>query len=586
MSEKSSGTYTSQIRILEWIVLGLLLVVAIGFRAFLNNSGFPEEIFERRDELHYVRRAVGILNGQWEVEYFINPSLYMYVLYGTTVVCGWALTMAGQFESFAEFTLEAALNPYMVTMVGRYISLCLSASSVILLYFLGRRMFSVRTGIIAAATFAVNLTSLQSAVLAGNESMMVFLVLLLFLLLLCYRKVPSLRCHLACGALLGFAISTKYNAAVHGLPFLVVSAVCYFRDRASFSWRFPPLRYWLGFLVVPFAFAVGSPFALINLSDFVAGFSKQASFLHSGYTDSDVASGYTGWLYYIEGFPGRNNGTVFALICAAGIVYFGYRMIRHRDVNAMLLLLAILPAYLVLGSGIFSKMRFLLPAIPFILLAGSRMLDLMVGCVARWFSYYIRHSDLQDAIATVGILAIAALILATQGNTAYDIMRRDFGETDPRNELVMWIRENMDTDQVYLELALPAHLGLLGERYVISRYGLSDVALGTEAERRRFRAFDKRAYRSRDFRDLLSQSLTLEDLLKRIRVGGYRHVLVILHTSIFLRIYERPHFANESVIRDCPYWKELIDYLFHQPRNPQVFSRNQLLMMCLISLDS
>ena len=42
-----------------------------------------------------------------------------------------------------------------------------------------------------------------------------------------------------------------------------------------------------------------------------------------------------------------------------------------RDARYVLLLLAALPLYLFLGKGSFSRMRFMLPAIPFILIVGA-----------------------------------------------------------------------------------------------------------------------------------------------------------------------------------------------------------------------
>ena len=113
---------TSPARRAGWIALLAILAVAAYLRTNLTNSGMVGVVFTRSDERHYLDLVVGFLNGNWDVEYFVNPTLYMYLLYVVTVVVGAVLVFSGRFESFEAFVLEATRDDYLVTMVGR--SLC------------------------------------------------------------------------------------------------------------------------------------------------------------------------------------------------------------------------------------------------------------------------------------------------------------------------------------------------------------------------------------------------------------------------------------------------------------------------------
>jgi len=61
--------------------------------------------------MHYVPRVIAFFNGDWQLDYFINPTLYMYVLYAATVLLGY-------FSEFEEFSLHVTFNPHLVLWVG------------------------------------------------------------------------------------------------------------------------------------------------------------------------------------------------------------------------------------------------------------------------------------------------------------------------------------------------------------------------------------------------------------------------------------------------------------------------------------
>ena len=78
--------------------------------------------FLRHDEIHYVDVAGKFLNGDWWVDYFVNPTLYIYVLYAATVLWGGVLVGVGTYDSFSEFVFDATLDPYPLILVGRVVT--------------------------------------------------------------------------------------------------------------------------------------------------------------------------------------------------------------------------------------------------------------------------------------------------------------------------------------------------------------------------------------------------------------------------------------------------------------------------------
>lgn len=548
----------SRRRTLELAALAAVLGLALSMRWFANNSGIPGIVFPRNDEAHYVDRATAFLNGRWRVDYFINPSLFTYCLWGAVCVIGWVRVALGEFASFGEFALEATLNPYTVTMTGRVLSILSGVAGVGVLYAIGRRMFSARVGLVAALALALDLAHAFRSVIAINEAPMVLLVLLFFLALLRYLEEPSGPRHALCGLLLGLAVSTKYNAGVHSITLGVATLLVVWPDGPRGLAR---PRAWVGFPCAALGFVLGTPWAVLDPATFLRDFQQQASYLDEGFKDNLVAHVEPGWSYYVTKFPQQNVGLVFALACAAGLAFAVLRTARQRDSRALLLLSATVPLYLVLGTGRFHIMRFFLPAIPFVLLMGAWV----AGEGLAWIG--LGRAPLARSIAAT---ALVALVFVPHALYARALTASVFGEPDHRSVLWEWMRANLDPGIEYLDVVNPVDLRFFDTRRAIGRYGVRS-RIRTAAQRQRLVAFERASFRSVSLGQLMAVSPSLAKLRATMRERGLEQLIVLLPTGrveseafrdrLRRLLGKLPREVHTPAIRDCPYWDELVEFI-------------------------
>jgi len=137
-----------------------------------------------------------------------------------------------------------------------------------------------------------------------------------------------------------------------------------------------------------------------------------------------LVRGDRGWIWYLRNFPSMNVGFVFSCVCLAGVAFAVVDAIRRRDFARHASLWIALPVYAFLGSGIFCDMRFLLPAIPFILLLGAQFVD--AGATR------LRLNPPMALLISAAILALPAWATAEEA-------RREFSRPDWRADVFPYL---------------------------------------------------------------------------------------------------------------------------------------------------
>ena len=542
----------------------LLMAAAFFLRLHLNNSGLPGTAFLRHDELHYARRVLGFLNGDFDVHYFINPSLYMYVLFAAVSLAGRISVMLGDAVSFEEFKLLVTFNPCLILVLGRAISIAASALSVGVLYSLGRRLFNRPVAFVASAALAFNFTHALRAPLAGNESLMVLGILLFLLLLDRYRSAPTPLKHAACGFVLGLAGSVKYNALIHVIPLAAVTLfIAYAREKpargSGLARALVKPRYCLGFLFLLLGFFAGSPFALLNFGDFIHGFYTQYSFLNEGYTGFEGMVRQSGFFYYMAAFPLGNNGLVFSLFCALGIVGAVIEAIRKRDSRLVLLLFAALPLYFFMGTGVFNRMRFFLPAIPLILLCGAWGFVQLLDHLLRFLAPPGRMSERKRQILFHGAwISLSALMLAPGAYRTHQTLNEAFGGIDPMGEVVALVKEKIPPGEKTLELAYPLNNAYPESTAMLDRFGYKEQWFNTGEKREAFERFKESLHTFKPLGPLIRRSASLEELMNRIEGEGFRYLLLYLSPMLIPIFKDLPDRTGDPDLKNCRYWKDLL----------------------------
>lgn len=320
-----------------WIALGLIVAVGMWLRSFMLSS--PIAGYHLFNEGFYTDAAVrdagrGLFAWLLEPGDFNNPPLYTLVTSLLIRVFGGGLTLV------------------------RAVSVAAGLATVVLLFFLGRTLYSTRIGLLAAGAFAL----MPGAVLVTrNAQVDALLVMLQVASVLAYVlavKRDDDRLALAAGALLGLALITKMPAV------LVLGGLMIWdtwRAR-GFAWlrRRRNWMYLAGFV------ALGAPWHLVQLA-------RNATLYlgaQAGVGSSAEAPGAVFWRYLLYEEVVWLHWPLFALTALAGVGYIGWR--RTTGDKLVLAMLAVnFLFYLVFHMHSY----YLLTWAPFTALAAARLLD-------------------------------------------------------------------------------------------------------------------------------------------------------------------------------------------------------------------
>jgi hypothetical protein len=540
--------------------LALAGVVAVALALRWWPGGWTDErAYWRRDETNYFLLVSRFLNGRFDVREFINPTLYAYVVAGAGALVGGMRRLLGMDASFDLFVARETAVPHVVIGVGRVISILASAGSVLVVASVGRRLFSDTVGVIAGLLLAIDACAADSAPLCGNESLMVLLGLLAIRAAI---GGSSLRRRLASGLLLGLATSSKYSAGILAIPIAVA-----FRRRVGPS-----------ALMAAVGFALGSPMALVNFGDFVRGFTTQAGFLHAGYHEEDRLRHELGFVYYVRTFGEAHQGVVLASLCAAGVVASLTMVALRRDRGHALLLAASLPLYLFLGSGIFNDGRFLLPAIPFLLIHGAWLLERLLMRVA-----FLRSRP--TAALAAGIAVVVAFGAPSTARHR-ELFRREFASPEPPLVLVNALKPWLPPQSRVAELAISNVFRLLLPDDPWIEMGLPEPADEVRRSVDAWLASHDLLPTSTSLALLIAGSESLAELQEKLRSAGVDTLVVDVPThQLFFGPGIRPA-PGDVRLRACPYWSELVDWLASLPRRRIDRSSDQRITAAVLDLGT
>ena len=426
----------------------LILVIAAAVRLWGIGFGLPHTMC-RPDEETVAALAFRFFQGHFKTQFFSYPTLFMYisaVLYAVTFVFGW---LFGLFSSKESFVSWATVNPWLLLLIDRLLSVACGVASVAILYSIGRRLFDRTTALIASAFLALAVLPVRDSHFGTTDSAVTCLILASFLFTVRYAQQGRSKELWRAAALAGLAASTKYNALLIALPALAVASGFGF----GLSKHMAPgrIRRLMRFgLTALLAFLAGTPFALISLKSFLAGFSQEFSHLMSGH---GLLIG-RGWIVHFATSLRYGLGLPLLIISIGGLVWMARRATR----SAVLVGLFPVAYFMMIGRGYTVFVRYMLPVIPFLCLTGA------------WASVSF-GSALASAIGrsarTIWMtLLLAALIIAPSTWNVIQIDRL-LATSDSRLLAAEWLRTNMpasatifQTGSLYsqVQLGVPALL--------------------------------------------------------------------------------------------------------------------------------
>ncbi len=366
--------------------------------------------------------------GDLNPHYFKKPTLFIYLNALAYVPYYWVGTLTGDFDSPDDIRPPAMLTMAVgkaplpsAVLMGRVLTALFATGSVLMLCGVGRQLAGKPTvGLLAALIMAVDPNNVaNSRHVTENSYLVFFIVAALWASVVIYQKGKT-GSYIAAGVATGLAVSSKYPGAL----VVMVPVVAHFLRSGVQGFR--DIRIYLTVALVPLAFLLTTPFALLDYAAFLNDALPQVT-------------------HYATGHPGmEGNSLVWYLqyMARTGGVFYGLALLEIvRAVSTRCkrtILASIFPVFYLafISSFPVRNNRTLLPATPFLFL-------LAASCGVHMFEGAIRlRSAVLRRLATGAIIML--VIVGVAQPLARTVARAiELSAVDSRETARIWIEENL-----------------------------------------------------------------------------------------------------------------------------------------------
>jgi 4-amino-4-deoxy-L-arabinose transferase-like glycosyltransferase len=401
-----------------WLLAGVIALLALALRLWTIRQSLP--YVNHPDEPNPVNYVVQMLRtGDLNPHAFQKPSLYVYLLLAVVAVdYRWGLA-TGLYAPLDQMTVTTYLYTTVpgFFMAGRALTAVIGSLSVLAVFALGKRLWSVGAGLVAALVLATLPFHISHSQYVTTDVTSAFLVLLAFGAAVWVAQTGRWRAYLLAGLLAGLAASTKYNAGVAALM-VVAAHGLYWRGQAL---RQLPRMVGAGAAAVG-GFVLGTPFALLSWQEFWLGLTGQmgdySAGQHGDFTGAWNWRGYFNFFWH-EGL--QPSGMITMLV--------GVAVLLRRRARVGVVWLSFIVPYMLLHMA--QSSHFIRNMVPVGVLA---TLPIGVAVAAVGARTAQRAPRLR---AVVVVIMLAALLVPAAVDTMRAQARQARGDT--RVQMSSWI---------------------------------------------------------------------------------------------------------------------------------------------------
>ncbi len=407
----------------------VLAAVALAFRLWGIRFDLPNSYHP--DEYVYVDIALKVLKtGDYNPHFFQYPSLFFYILAAAYVPYFLWSASRGLVSTVDGLALPVELIPRDVViatmptafLVGRVVSVLFATGTVVLIYLIGRRLYSRGVGMLAGLLLAINFTHVRISHFVTPDAIMTFFVTLAVLLNYRILRYGRLRDYVLGGIAVGLAATTKYNA---GMTLILLPVAHLLReDRPGLLDR----RLAAGIACCCAAFLAGSPYTFLDLPGFLNGLAFEMR--HYGLIGEPDQTGSTvAWyLRYLWKYE-----SPVALL--AGVEILRGTLQRSRKT----LYVAGFPVlyFLFISSYKVRNDRSLAPILPVACLLCALLLSALVEAI-RTRLLQSRGQKAKDLLMALAFCLVAVLPAWATVN-----LDRAFSQPDVRTTAAAWVERNL-----------------------------------------------------------------------------------------------------------------------------------------------
>lgn len=420
------------------IFLGFILVMAAAVRLWGIGWGLPFPYHP--DEGTIIFRAMAFGSGDLNPHFFRWPSLPMYLMffvYGSWYVMGYILGAFSNSEDFLRLYIE---DPTCFWILGRLMSAVASMMTVALTFILGRKLYSVSTGLMASLFLSVAYLHVRDSHYCTPDVLLTFLMTVSLWFILQILEKGDLKSYVLAGLFAGLAASTKYvGGATVCISIFLAFLWNSVWDRSKGS-AFPETGRLLACAATALiAFVAGTPFSLLDYGTFIQDVLVQANMVEPGKAAGSALVSYLSGLRKIFFTILWNGlGAPMFLASVAGMLL----ALLRGPARSLALWIYWVPYAIVFSVFSIHRATYFTPLVP-------------VFCLfAAFFVSHLIETTLGAAQANLGkrwpVYAVPAIILVFSGFQVATF-NSIISTRDTRTEAKAWVESNIPENSVILK---------------------------------------------------------------------------------------------------------------------------------------
>ena len=294
----------------------------------------------------------------------------------------------------------------LINIAGRFMSSLFDLGTLLLVFYLGKKLFGQLTGFIAAFFYAIAVLPIQLSHFYAVDTMLTFFItLVLYQLILFYEK-PSYKRAIIIGIFFGLALATKVSALVLVVSIGTALAIDFF---LLFAKQPHKPKAWLPHLpkftknlitygvtiaiATAITFFIAEPYAVIDFKEFWLQTQQQSEMTHNAFIFPYTLQ-YVGIIPYFYQFKNIflwGLGPVLGLLAFIGAIeftYLGFYKEKKEKWAKEIIILAFFWIYtIVVGKFAVGFMRYMLPIYPLLTLFAG----LTLNTALKYFELRLRY---------------------------------------------------------------------------------------------------------------------------------------------------------------------------------------------------
>lgn len=428
----------------------LLCIIFLSLSLRLYNLNWDSSLHLHPDERAIVMYTIPLkipssfseffsTQSSWNPHFFAYGSFPLYLLKISSIIV------------FPLFPVSISYDG--ITILGRILSSLFDIGTLIILFFLGRKVFGKTIGFLSSFFYGISVLPIQLSHFYAVDTVLTFFILSTIYLLLIFYEKPTLKKALLIGVFFGLSLATKISASVLFISIAISLASDFIlivvkQPHKPKLW-FPHIPKFLKYLFfyiflittsTGITYALVMPYTFLDFSEFQRQTLEQSRMTRDAFTFPYTLQ-YVGkipYWYELKNIFFFGLGPVLSIFAFIGAFLFSIEALRkaHREKSAkeFIIIIFFWSYFLLVGSFAIGFMRYMLPLYPLFCLCAALLFY-------KFFLFLKNKTGELPTLITYFLLLIALLIWPFSFLSIY---------SRPTTRLIatQWILENIPKGKI------------------------------------------------------------------------------------------------------------------------------------------